>query len=107
MGQEDGRADRIDPITGAKVGEYVDEVVLASKSAGLLEKAAEQSQTPTPVTIIPEDTGKEEEGPIPEAAGLVEALKTVALFGILPVFLTRILLVYLPGDELTIPVIGA
>ena len=106
MGLEDGKSDRIDPITGAKVGEYADEAVLASKSAGLLEKAAEQSQSPTPVAIIPEDPGKEEEGPIPEAAGLVESLKTVALFGILPVFLTRILLVYLPGDELTIPVIG-
>ena len=53
MGKEDGKSDRIDPITGAKVGEYVDEAVLASKSAGLLEKAAEQSQTPTPVAIIP------------------------------------------------------
>ena len=105
MGQEDGKSDRIDPITGAKVGEYVDEVAPASKSAGLLEKAAEQSQSPTPVAVIPQDPGKEEEGPIPEAAGPVEALKTVALFGILPVFLTRILLVYLPGDELTLSLI--
>ena len=106
MGQEDGRSDRIDPITGAKIGEYADEVAPSSKSAGLLEKAAEQSQTPTPVAIISEDPRKEEEGPIPDAAGLVESLKTVALFGILPVFLARVLLVYLPGDELTIPVIG-
>ena len=106
MGQEDGKSDRIDPITGAKIGEYADEVAPSSKSAGLLEKAAEQSQTPTPVAIISEDPGKEEEGPIPDAAGLVESLKTVALFGILPVFLARVLLVYLPGDELTIPVIG-
>ena len=106
MGLEDGKADRIDPITGAKVGEYADEVAPSSKSGGLLEKAAEQSQTPTPVAIISEDPGKEEEGPIPDAAGLVESLKTVALFGILPVFLARVLLVYLPGDELTIPVIG-
>ena len=106
MGQEDGKSDRIDPITGAKIGEYADEVAPSSKSAGLLEKAAEQSQTPTPVALISEDPGKEEEGPIPEAAGLVESLKTVALFGILPVFLARVLLVYLPGDELTIPVIG-
>jgi len=105
MGQEDGKLDRIDPITGAKIGEYADEVAPSSKSAGLLEKAAEQSQTPTPVAIISEDPGKEEEGPIPDAAGLVESLKTVALFGILPVFLARVLLVYLPGDELTIPVI--
>ena len=59
MGQEDGKADRIDPITGAKVGEYVDEVAPASKSAGLLEKAAEQSQSPTPVAVIPQDPGKE------------------------------------------------
>ena len=107
MGQEDGKAVRIDPITGAKVGEYADEVAPASKSGGLLEKAAEQRQSPTPVAVIPADPGKEEEGPIPEAAGPVEALKIVALLGILPVFLTRILLVYLPGDELTIPVIGA
>ena len=106
MGQEDGRSDRIDPITGAKIGEYAGEVAPSSKSAGLLEKAAEQSQTPTPVAIISEDPGKEEEGPISEAAGLVESLQTVALFGILPVFLARVLLVYLPGDELTIPVIG-
>ena len=106
MGQEDGKSDRIDPITGAKIGEYADEVAPSSKSAGLLEKAAEQSQTPTPVAIISEDPGKEEEGPIPDAAGLVESLKTVALFGILPVFLARVLLVYLPGDELIIPVIG-
>ncbi len=106
MGQEDGKSDRIDPITGAKIGEYADEVAPSSKTAGLLEKAAEQSQTPTPVAIISEDPGKEEEGPIPDAAGLVESLKTVALFGILPVFLARVLLVYLPGDELTIPVIG-
>ena len=106
MGQE-GKADRIDPITGAKVGEYIDEVVHESKSSGLLEKAAERSQSPTPVAIVAEEPGKEEEGPVVEAAGLVEALKTVALFGFLPVFLTRILLVYLPGDELTIPVIGA
>ena len=106
MGLEDGKSDRIDPITGAKVGEYADEVAPSSKSGGLLEKAAEQSQTPTPVAIISEDPGKEEEGPIPDAAGLVESLKTVALFGILPVFLARVLLVYLPGDELTIPVIG-
>ncbi len=106
MGQEDGKSDRIDPITGAKIGEYADEVAPSSKSAGLLEKAAEQSQTPTPVAIISEDPGKEEEGSIPDAAGLVESLKTVALFGILPVFLARVLLVYLPGDELTIPVIG-
>ena len=106
MGQEDGKSDRIDPITGAKIGEYAGEVAPSSKSAGLLEKAAEQSQTPTPVAIISEDAGKEEEGPIPEAAGLVESLQTVALFGILPVFLARVLLVYLPGDELTIPVIG-
>ena len=106
MGQEDGKSDRIDPITGAKIGEYADEVAPSGKSAGLLEKAAEQSQTPTPVAIISEDPGKEEEGPIPDAAGLVESLKTVALFGILPVFLARVLLVYLPGDELTIPVIG-
>ena len=106
MGQEDGKSDRIDPITGSKIGEYADEVAPSGKSAGLLEKAAEQSQTPTPVAIISEDPGKEEEGPIPDAAGLVESLKTVALFGILPVFLARVLLVYLPGDELTIPVIG-
>ncbi len=106
MGQEDGKSDRIDPVTGAKVGEYVEEVVTASKSGGLLGKAAEQSQAQTPVAVVLEEPDKEE-GPIPEAAGLVEALKVVALFGILPVFLARILLVYLPGDELTIPLIGS
>ena len=105
MVREDGKSDRIDPITGSKIGEYADEVAPSGKSAGLLEKAAEQSQTPTPVAIISEDPRKEEEGPIPDAAGLVASLKTVALFGILPVFLARVLLVYLPGDELTIPVI--
>ncbi|GIS50257.1 MAG: hypothetical protein Ct9H90mP24_5490 [Methanobacteriota archaeon] len=58
MGQEDGKSDRIDPITGAKVGEYVDKGSPCSKSAGLLEKAAEQSKSPTPVAVIPEDPGK-------------------------------------------------
>ncbi len=68
---------------------------------GLLEKAAEQQ---TSSTVISADLSTTEASDL----GVVEILKTVALLGILPVFLTRILLVYLPMDldELTIPVIG-
>ena len=66
---------------------------------GLLEKAAEQS--PGQTVHLAEDYT-----PQTSNVGVGEALKTVALFGIIPVFIARILLVYLPGDELTIPVIG-
>ena len=66
---------------------------------GLLEKAAEQNPSPTIISA-------EHNTPKASNVGVGEALKTVALFGIIPVLITRILLVYLPGDELTIPVIG-
>ena len=66
---------------------------------GLLEKAAEQNPSPTVISA-------EHNTPKAGNVGVGEALKTVALFGIFPVLITRILLVYLPGDELTIPVIG-
>ena len=66
---------------------------------GLLEKAAEQNPSPTVISA-------EHSTPKAGNVGVGEALKTVALFGIFPVLITRILLVYLPGDELTIPVIG-
>jgi hypothetical protein len=66
---------------------------------GLLEKAAEQSPSQTVLSA-------EDYAPRTSNVGVGEALKTVALFGIIPVFIARILLVYLPGDELTIPVIG-
>ena len=66
---------------------------------GLLEKAAEQNSSQTVLSA-------EHHTPQTSNVGVGEALKTVALFGIIPVFIARILLVYLPGDELTIPVIG-
>jgi len=66
---------------------------------GLLEKAAEQNPGQTVLSA-------EDFAPQTSKVGVGEALKTVALFGIIPVLIARILLVYLPGDELTIPVIG-
>ena len=66
---------------------------------GLLEKAAEQNPSQTVLSA-------DDYPPQTSTVGVGEALKTVALFGIIPVFIARILLVYLPGDELTIPVIG-
>ena len=66
---------------------------------GLLEKAAEQKPSPTVLSAEHHTTQTSN-------VGVVEALKTVALFGIIPVLIARILLVYLPGDELTIPIIG-
>ena len=66
---------------------------------GLLEKAAEQNPGQTVLSA-------EDFAPQTSNVGVGEALKTVALFGIIPVLIARILLVYLPGDELTIPVIG-
>jgi hypothetical protein len=67
---------------------------------GLLEKAAEQNSSQTVLSAEPHT-------PQTSNVGVGEALKTVALFGIIPVLIARILLVYLPGDELTIPVIGS
>ena len=67
---------------------------------GLPEKAAEQNSSPTVLSA-------EHHTPQKSNVGVGEALKTVALFGIIPVLIARILLVYLPGDELTIPVIGS
>ena len=66
---------------------------------GLLEKAAGQNPSPTVISA-------EHNTPKASNVRVGEALKTVALFGIIPVLIARILLVYLPGDELTIPVIG-
>ena len=66
---------------------------------GLLEKAAEQNPSQTVLSA-------DDYTPQTSNVGVGEALKTVALFGIIPVLIARILLVYLPGDELTIPVIG-
>ena len=66
---------------------------------GLLEKAAEQNPSQTVLLA-------EHHTPQTSTVGVGEALKTVALFGIIPVLIARILLVYLPGDELIIPVIG-
>ena len=63
---------------------------------GLLEKAAEQRPGPT---LVAEPSA----GVISNSVGPVEAVKTVALFGLLPILLFRAFLVYLPGDELTVP----
>jgi len=65
---------------------------------GLLEKAAEQSQSPTPVAII-SDEGNQ------KAAGPVAAVQSVVLFGLLPLIVFRAMLVYLPFgiDEMTVP----
>lgn len=71
------------------------EVTILSEG-GLLEKAAEQR----PMTAVVSQPSNADST---NGAGPVEAAKTVVLFGLLPIFLTRILLVYLPGDELTVP----
>ncbi len=65
---------------------------------GLLEKAAEQSQSPTPVAII-SDEGTQ------KAAGPVAAVQSVILFGLLPLLVFRAILVYLPFgiDEMMFP----
>jgi len=65
---------------------------------GLLEKAAEQSPSQTPVAVMPSEEA-------PKVAGPVEAAKSVALFGLFPILLFRAILVYLPGgiDELVLP----
>ena len=65
---------------------------------GLLEKAAEQNPGQTVLSA-------EDFAPQTSNVGVGEALKTVALFGIIPVLIARILLVYLPGDELTLSLI--
>jgi hypothetical protein len=64
---------------------------------GLLEKAAEQH--PNPILVAEPSVGNT----TTNSAGLVETVKTVALFGLLPILLFRAFLVYLPGDELTVP----
>ncbi|MDP6212843.1 MAG: hypothetical protein QGF32_04775 [Candidatus Thalassarchaeaceae archaeon] len=102
MSQEDGKADRIDPISGAKVGEYVETAgAPTSQSVGLLEKASEQSHW-SQDAIISDDGGQKESQP---AVGPVEALKAVFLFGIMPLIVFRVILVYLPFgiDEMMVP----
>jgi hypothetical protein len=63
---------------------------------GLLEKAAEQR--PISAAVSEPSNGGSSDG-----VGAVDAAKAVALMGLLPIFLARILLVYIPGDELTVP----
>lgn len=102
MSQEDGKSDRIDPISGAKVGEYVETAGKpTNQSVGLLEKASEQSHW-SQDAIISDDGGQKESQP---AVGPVEALKAVFLFGILPLIVFRVILVYLPFgiDEMMVP----
>ncbi len=64
---------------------------------GLLEKAAEQNPSPTPVAVMPSEA--------PKVVGPVEAAKSVVLFGLFPILLFRAILVYLPGgiDEMVLP----
>jgi len=62
---------------------------------GLLEKATEQNPTSSLIAEITKDEVN--------VVGVVEAIKTVLLFGLLPIFVTRILLVYLPFDQLMVP----
>lgn len=64
---------------------------------GLLEKAAGQNPSPTPTTLVSNVDATQ------KAAGPVEAVKSVALLGILPIIIFRAILVYLPMDELTVP----
>jgi hypothetical protein len=102
MSQEDGKADRIDPISGAKVGEYVETAGTPTiQSVGLLEKASEKSHW-SQDAIISDDGGQKESQP---AVGPVEALKAVFLFGIMPLIVFRVILVYLPFgiDEMMVP----
>ena len=101
MSQEDSKSDRIDPVSGVKVSEYVETRTPASQSVGLLEKASEQSHW-TQDAIISDEEGQNESQP---AVGPVEALKAVFLFGILPLIVFRVILVYLPFgiDEMMVP----
>ena len=101
MSQEDSKSDRIDPVSGVKVSEYVETRTPANQSVGLLEKASEQSHW-TQDAIISDEEGQNESQP---AVGPVEALKAVFLFGILPLIVFRIILVYLPFgiDEMMVP----
>jgi len=101
MSQEDSKSDRIDPVSGVKVSEYVETRTSANQSVGLLEKASEQSHW-TQDAIISDEEGQNESQP---AVGPVEALKAVFLFGILPLIVFRIILVYLPFgiDEMMVP----
>ena len=101
MSQEGGKSDRIDPVSGVKVSEYVAEGSTTSQSGGLLEKAAEKGHW-TQDAIISDEEGQNETRP---AAGPVEAVKSVFLFGILPLIVFRAILVYLPFgiDELMVP----
>ena len=101
MSQEDSKSDRIDPVSGVKVSEYVETKTSANQSVGLLEKASEQSHW-TQDAIISDEEGQNESQP---AVGPVEALKAVFLFGILPLIVFRIILVYLPFgiDEMMVP----
>ena len=64
---------------------------------GLLEKATGQNPSPNPAAIVSNEEATQ------KAAGPVEAVKSVALLGILPIIIFRAILVYLPMDELTVP----
>ena len=101
MSQEGGKSDRIDPVSGVKVSEYVADGSTTSQSGGLLEKAAEKGHW-TQDAIISDEGGQNETRP---AAGPVEAVKSVFLFGVIPLIVFRAILVYLPFgiDELTLP----
>ena len=101
MSQEDSKSDRIDPVSGVKVSEYVETRTPANQSVGLLEKASEQSHW-TQDAIISDEGGQNESQP---AVGPVEALKAVFLFGIMPLIVFRVILVYLPFgiDEMMVP----
>ncbi len=101
MSQEGGKSDRIDPVSGVKVSEYVADGSTTSQSGGLLEKAAEKGHW-TQDAIISDEGGQNETRP---AAGPVEAVKSVFLFGVIPLIVFRAILVYLPFgiDELTFP----
>ena len=101
MSQEDGKSDRIDPTSGVKVGEYVEEGTAARQSVGLLEKASEQSHWTQDAIIS--DEGEQHE---PQSvAGPVVAIQSVFLFGLLPLIVFRAILVYLPFgvDQLMVP----
>ena len=102
MSQEEGKSERIDPVSGVKVGEYAETAgTPTSQSVGLLEKASEQSHWTQDAIISDEGVQKESQ---PEK-GPVEALKAVFLFGILPLIVFRVILVYLPFgiDEMMVP----
>ncbi len=64
-------------------------------NGGLLEKATEHTSSSS---LVAEVTKEDD-----HVVGVFDAIKSVFLFGLLPIFVTRILLVYLPFDELMVP----